>query len=226
MQTSGVHTINKSNADANLFKSNVPNIRTEAMLQEFKNQVLAVFWQNLRIISKLKPCNMQECKKEKNTKHLTTMGQAKHPCECGLGKVRQCMHFLMKFLGWSKIILVWISPLPSSVFVTMSVKQGMQANRIQYSALAWIHNYAPMFHSSFSWGSAWIHQWSKLRSRYISALEKARALHLIDDNTAVDSSCEFHTVEAPCLIHECPSAISFHVIPCHSDATSAKPFNI
>ena len=137
MQTSGVHTINKSNADANLFKSNVPNIRTEAMLQEFKNQVLAVFWQNLRIISKLKPCNMQECKKEKNTKHLTTMGQAKHPCECGLGKVRQCMHFLMKFLGWSKIILVWISPLPSSVFVTMSVKQGMQANRIQYSALAY-----------------------------------------------------------------------------------------
>ena len=70
-----------------------------------------------------------------------------------------------------------------------------------------------MFHSSFSLGSAWIHQWSKLRSRYISALEKARALHLIGDNTAVDSSCEFH---------ECPSAISFHVSPCHSDATLEK----
>ena len=81
------------------------------------------------------PATCRNAKRKKNTKHLTTMGQASTPVNVVWGKVRQCMHFLMKFLGWSKIILVWISPCPQVSLSLCLWNKGCRP--IEYSIPHW-----------------------------------------------------------------------------------------
>ena len=62
--------------------------RIYALRQCYKNLKIKsslFFWQNWRIISKLKPCNMQECKQEKHKK-LNHYGSSKAPLWMWFGK--------------------------------------------------------------------------------------------------------------------------------------------